>query len=612
MTLHNFSIPYFKIICNPRAILLAVALVGVPLQVQSAPTPSVVASVSGYYALTNGEGGGIIPESRWQHIAEIRNDQPSHAEANGRGGTGAQGPCLACSLPVYTEAVVEGFASADPGVVRIYGASKVTALNGLAIGTISLLNNNAAYAYIEASAGFTDYLTVDVPGQSVGTPVNVPFHYGVDFIGIDATNSFSPTTVNVSFNITGLSPQIFSNKDSLQYFRSTLLVNGTYRYSLRSDNFTVPALVGDVLTISTTFGMAGNAKIYGDSPGAKEIFAYANGRNTAGIWLGNLPLGMVVTSASGHDYSIDPTTLPISTSPSTLQFSATNFPATEEAGTAIVTVIRAGDLTAAATVHFATSDGVALAGADYTATSGTLNFATGEISKTFLVTISNDAIAEAAESFTVTLSDATGATLGTQSTATITIAANTAAGGGVPPVTSPGTLQFSTTDFPTPEEAGTVIVTVTRTGDATAAATVHFATSDGVAIASADYIATSGTLNFIAGETFKTFSVPIINDAITEAAESFTVTLNDATGATLGTQSTATVTIAANTAVGDKGTTAVNDVAGGGGCSLSGRSTRSAPDPILPVMMFVAGGYLLHRRRQLLKRVPILPLEILR
>ena len=61
------------------------------------------------------------------------------------------------------------------------------------------------------------------------------------------------------------------------------------------------------------------------------------------------------------------------------------------------------------TVDYATADGTATAGEDYTATSGTLTFAAGESSKTVSVTVLDDSIDEGEETFTLRLSNATGA-----------------------------------------------------------------------------------------------------------------------------------------------------------------------------------------------------------
>ena len=63
--------------------------------------------------------------------------------------------------------------------------------------------------------------------------------------------------------------------------------------------------------------------------------------------------------------------------------------------------------------------------------------------------------------------------------------------------------------------------------------TVDYATEDGTATAGADYATTSGTLTFQAGETEKTVSVPVLDDATDEGKETFTLRLSNARGARL-------------------------------------------------------------------------------
>ena len=84
------------------------------------------------------------------------------------------------------------------------------------------------------------------------------------------------------------------------------------------------------------------------------------------------------------------------------------------------------------TIRYATANGTATAGADYTATTGTLTFAPGVTSQQINVPILADTAVETTEAFTVTLSNPTGATItGATATATIT---NTA----VTPTVTPG------------------------------------------------------------------------------------------------------------------------------------------------------------------------------
>jgi len=98
---------------------------------------------------------------------------------------------------------------------------------------------------------------------------------------------------------------------------------------------------------------------------------------------------------------------------------------------------------------------------------------------------------------------------------------------------------------PRPGEGdGTATITINRTGLTTGSDSVHFASVNGSAIAGSDYTAVNQTVTFAPGETSKTVSVPITNNAIHEANETVQLSLSSpSAGATLGTPSTATLTI---------------------------------------------------------------------
>ncbi|MCM3903757.1 MAG: PQQ-dependent sugar dehydrogenase [Pyrinomonadaceae bacterium] len=104
------------------------------------------------------------------------------------------------------------------------------------------------------------------------------------------------------------------------------------------------------------------------------------------------------------------------------------------------------------------------------------------------------------------------------------------------------------------EGEGIVNLTVTRSGNTSAAATVGYATSDssgsngcnvfnGSASSRCDYSAAVGTVTFAAGETSKTISVLIVDDSYAEGSESFTVSLTNPGGSSLGPPTAATITI---------------------------------------------------------------------
>ena len=183
-------------------------------------------------------------------------------------------------------------------------------------------------------------------------------------------------------------------------------------------------------------------------------------------------------------------------------------------------------------VNYASADGTANAGPDYGATAGTLTFAPGETTKTITVNAFGDTFNEPNETFFVNLSSPSNASV-----------ADGQGQGTINNDDAP-TFNFSQATYPAGESAHFVTITVQRTGDATSAARVNFATSDGTASERRDYTAVSGRLQFAAGETSKTFDVLLTVDAYAESEETVNLTLSNPTGgAALGSQSTATVNI---------------------------------------------------------------------
>ena len=105
-------------------------------------------------------------------------------------------------------------------------------------------------------------------------------------------------------------------------------------------------------------------------------------------------------------------------------------------------------------------------------------------------------------------------------------------------------VQFSAPSYVVTENGTAAILVVTRIGLAAGTVTVDYATSDGTAVAAADYTAASGTLTFSDGETSKTVTIPIPDDSIEDGDESFRIRLLNPSGVSLGSLSEAIVTIA--------------------------------------------------------------------
>ena len=128
-----------------------------------------------------------------------------------------------------------------------------------------------------------------------------------------------------------------------------------------------------------------------------------------------------------------------------------------------------------------------------------------------------------------------------------------------------GSAQFSVSTFTLIEDIGLATITVRRVGGSAGTLTVDFATADITAIAGQDYTSTSGTLNFGNGETIKTFQIPITEDANTETAETFKVTLTASTVEALAAPSVMVITILDRTTVPQLFMSNVNVVEGGPG-----------------------------------------------
>src|ERR1700760_2549875 len=128
-------------------------------------------------------------------------------------------------------------------------------------------------------------------------------------------------------------------------------------------------------------------------------------------------------SAPSPPASIPPPTSnpPPANDPLTLQLSASTYSAAQSAGSVTISVVRSSGSSAAASVKYATSDGTAVAGTNYTGASGTVSWNDGDsAAKTFAVTLSA-APFTGSKTFNVALSNASNATVGLPANAVVTV-----------------------------------------------------------------------------------------------------------------------------------------------------------------------------------------------
>ena len=169
------------------------------------------------------------------------------------------------------------------------------------------------------------------------------------------------------------------------------------------------------------------------------------------------------------------------------------------------------------TVNYSTANGTGIAGVDYQATSGTLTFAAGEMSKTIAVPVLGDRLGESDKDFVVNLQGGNAIIADSQGTGTIT--------DDEPRVSITGVYDYEGSSGSTPF---TFTVNLSRVYDQPV--TVNFATQDYEAIAGTDYLATSGTVTFAAGDTAETITVQVYGNTTAEPDKYFLVNLSGASG----------------------------------------------------------------------------------
>jgi hypothetical protein len=300
--------------------------------------------------------------------------------------------------------------------------------------------------------------------------------------------------------------------------------------------------VSNVLRYSGSFAVPSSPFDPSD-PGTVALYHFDEGSGSVIVdsTPGNLSPGVVRFNGSGTRPQWS-TETPFTVGPGVVQFAVAAASAAESAGVYNVSVTRTGGTSGAASVSYTVADGSATAGADYTASStGTLSWAAGDGSaKSIPITIIDDTLPEPTETILLSLSSPAGASLGTRSSSTLSITDND--------VAPAGTLQWAAGSASVSESGGSVVLQVTRANGSAGAVSVQYATVAGSAVSPGDYAAMSGTLNWAAGDVAaKTVTIPIVDDAVVESAETFTVTLSAPTnGATLGAPSTVTVTITDN------------------------------------------------------------------
>lgn len=173
-------------------------------------------------------------------------------------------------------------------------------------------------------------------------------------------------------------------------------------------------------------------------------------------------------------------------------------------------------------LSYATSNGTAIAGTDYVATSGALTFAPGDLEKPVVVLVNGDSIDEVQETFFLDISNVQNATV------------SSSRGTGAIVDDDGPTISINEVSV-TEGNAGTKAATFTLTlsGPSVEAIAVRAVTSPGSATVSTDYNHVNLAVIFQPGTVTRTLDVPIIGDTSLESNETFSVNLTEAFATTI-------------------------------------------------------------------------------
>ena len=195
------------------------------------------------------------------------------------------------------------------------------------------------------------------------------------------------------------------------------------------------------------------------------------------------------------------------------------------------------------TFNWASANGTALSGSDYTSNSGSGTITAGSPSTTLVVSTTDDGLAEVSEAFTVGLNTPGNATI--------------ADGSGQATLNDNDTGPNVTINDVAITEGGIATFTITLSASAGSDITVDWASADATAAAGNDYTAASGTATITAGNTSTTVNVTSTDDSLDEDAETFNLIISNPSLGTV-TDNTGVGTLNDNDAM---PTISINDIA---------------------------------------------------
>ena len=461
------------------------------------PDETVNVTLSNPTNATIGDGAGVVT---------ITDDDPTPTLSVGdvtvaEGNTGTTNAVFTVALSAVSgRQVTVNFATsngtATAGSDYAANSGTLTIPAGQASGTVTVVVNGDTL--FEADETFT--LTLSGPtnatlfdGVATGTIANDDAAPGISIADVSLAEGNSGST---AFNFTVTLSAVSGLAASVDFATADGTATSPSDYGVVTGTVTIPA---GQTTGTATVTVSGDTTVEPDETFSVNLSA---------------PVGATITDGAATGTIVnDDGAVVISLGDATVA----------EGGTATLTATLSASSSQTIAVQFATSNGTATAGADYSAASGILTFMPGVLTQPIAVTTLGDALDEDDETVNVTLSNATNASIGD--------------GAGLVTITDDdATPALSINDVTVTEgNTGTTSANFAVTLSAVSGrqVTVNYLTSDVTAQTGADYVAANATLTIPAGQPGGTVSIAINGDTFVEANETFNVTLSGPVNATI-------------------------------------------------------------------------------
>ena len=212
-------------------------------------------------------------------------------------------------------------------------------------------------------------------------------------------------------------------------------------------------------------------------------------------------------------------------------FASPNYAIGEGGTNATITVLRFTGVSGTASVSYGVRDGTGVAGVNYSPVSGVLNFASGELIKTFTVPVLDDGLPDGDHTVNLFLYGPTGgAELKAQSNAVLTVIENRSL------------VEFTTTGYGITKGNTNVAIQIQRKAGYQGVASVLFSTMGGTAAAGVDYVPTNIVVTFTNGQANAVANVRLLNNTNVTGDLTVLLALSNPVNATMGI-SNATLTL---------------------------------------------------------------------